>query len=192
MTQRDISQRISYTIDGDRVKILITQQIAPWKLALLGFWLLAWFICGGIVVNEALNPEIVDINKYILWGFMVFWLFFAIRIGRVFLWRWIGQEVIEIVPGKLSIRNQIGKLGKPQEFQIQHIKKFAPEKYDSTNFMSYMDNSFWIMAGDRLGFSYMGKAYAFAKQIDDKEIRNLMMFMDKQIRSASKSASGQA
>lgn len=180
-----IGDRVLFETTSDETTIHITLGVEKWKLGLLLAWLLAWLFCGVAVAIESANEE-TDVNRYILWGFLVFWAFFMFRVGRVFLWRLKGREEIIIKPGVMSIQNRMGKFGKVQYFQLQHLKKFGPEKQDAGNFMQFMDNSFWIMGGDKLGFSYMGKAYAFAKQLNPKDTKILLMLMDKHIRQMLK------
>lgn len=178
---KSIGERVTFSASPEIVKIEISPRIPKWQLSLLGLWLVLWTACGIGFLYEAGRTE-VEVERYFYLGCLVFWAFFMFRISRVFLWRLIGFESIEIVPGVMSIQNKIGPFGGRQEFNLQHLKKVAIDKYDQANFMQFMDKSFWIMGGDVIGFSYMGRKYAFGKQLDDKETKVLFQLIEKHTR----------
>ena len=170
------------------ISIEISPRIPTWQLAVLGAWLLLWTFCGIGFLYESGNTE-VDVERYFYYGCLVFWAFFMFRVSRVFFWRLKGMEMINISPGVLTIRNKIGRFGATQKFNLQHFKKLGIEKYDQTNFMQFMDKSFWIMGGDVLEFSYMGKKYAFGKQLNEKETKILLQLVEKHTRAMLKKKS---
>ncbi|MFT4678316.1 MAG: hypothetical protein ACI84C_001737 [Flavobacteriales bacterium] len=176
-----IGERIKFKATSEVVSIEISPRIPSWQLFVLGAWLLLWAACGIGFLIEAARTE-VDVQRYFYIGCLVFWAFFMFRVSRVFFWRLKGMELIDIRPGVMTIRNKIGRYGATQKFNLQHLKKLGIEKYDQANFMQFMDKSFWIMGGDVLEFSYMGKKYAFGKQLDDKQTKILLQLVDKHTR----------
>lgn len=118
-----------------------------------------------------------------------FWSIFEFRIGKVFLWRRSGKEIIEITSDKLQIRNKIGSTGKTHKFNIQHVMQFGKASHKPNSFWAFMDNSYWSMGGDTLAFKFMGKEYQFGKQLNEKESQGLVHVVGKGIREFGKKSS---
>ena len=73
------------------------------------------------------------------------------------------------------------------EFAIQwhnEISEFKMVPHSDKNFFSFMDNSFWVLGGDRIYFDYFGKKVVFAKQVDPIEVKKLLSLLCSSIRSA--------
>jgi hypothetical protein len=178
--EKQVSPRISFTKTNDFLEVRITQKIASWKEILLGLWLLLWAGCGLVFVIEAMKIE--GAQRWLFVVIIAFWAFFFFRIGKVFMWRRIGVEVLRFAEGKLSITNRFGSVGKPQFFSLDNVNALNEIKLDNTSFFQFMDNSFWIIGGDRLGFSHMSKQYQFGKQISEMEVRALKPMLNKALR----------
>lgn len=168
------------------IQVEISQKVDRLKETLLLTWLAAWSFCGGVFIYFLLISP--DRNERIMLGIMLaLWSYFEFRIGRVFIWRKFGKEVLSIVQGEFTIENRFFKKGKLQKFNLQHVKKFGLNKQKATSFLGQLDNSFWVMGGDRFAFSYMGRHYQFGKQLGEKDTRSLAMVLEKGLREFNKS-----
>jgi hypothetical protein len=174
MTQSEpkfIGKRISVRRSKDQLSIEITQQIERWQEAMLIAWLAAWSFCGVYFILYAIMAA--DTTQRVFFFLLTSaWLYFFVRITKVFIWRKIGKELITLTNGKLILKNAFGKRGKSEEFAYHNIFKLGLVKGDPTSFLNFLDDSFWIIGGDRVGFNYNGQKIRLGKQlsINDSEL----------------------
>jgi hypothetical protein len=183
---QQIGPRIVVTKSSDQeIQIEIDQKVERWKLSMLLSWLLAWAYCGGVfiyyaVVAQALSDRIFFIVSTSLW------LYFFVRIGKAFLWRRIGKEKIWIRPGEMEIQNAFGSKGKKEKLKLKAIQKLGIIKSDPGNFLAFLDDSFWVIGGERIGFVHGSTNYRVGKQLDIRSAENLVRVMDSAIKAYSK------
>ncbi len=177
---RFIGKRIAVTRTRNALRIVIGQRVERWQEALLLAWVAAWLFCGIVFIREMLLASggmrifLVIANSL--------WLFLLVRIGKVLLWRLGGNEIITFEKGRVTLQNAVWKRGKTESFLMTNIFKPGIVKRDSTNFFAFLDNSFWILGGDRCGFSYSGRKIVFGKQLDMREAESLMRIFDQALR----------
>lgn len=174
---RFISERISIQEDNQRLSIIILGKIERWKESLLLFWLLGWSFSGCVFIYYfvAETPYQFTLPMFLLLGF---WAYFEIKIAKVFLWRKSGFELIEFNEDLFSIKNNLKGYGKFQKFDIREINEFMGILQSKKNFFAFMDQSFWVMGGERIYFTYKNKDIIFGKQIDIKEEKALIMVLN--------------
>lgn len=191
MSHKVISDRVQFWKSADSLRVEITQQAGQLQETLLFVWLTAWTFCGAsfAIYFFYSNDKAEQIFMAVLFGM---WAIFEFRIGRVFFWRKIGREVIEVNSDNLSIRNKIGRFGRTQRFNIQHVMHFGRVTHKANSFWAFMDNSYWIMGGDTLNFKFMGKEFQLGKQLNDKECQALNHLMAKSVREFAKKSSQEA
>ena len=174
---RFISDRISIQEDKHRLSVIILGKMERWKESLLLFWLLAWSFCGSVFIYYFLADTSYQytLPMFIL---LAFWAYFELKIARVFLWRRSGFEHIEINEGLFSIKNNLKGYGKKQKFHVREIDEFKRIIQSEKNFFAFMDQSFWVMGGERIYFKYNNKDIIFGKQIDEKEVKALLLLLN--------------
>jgi hypothetical protein len=182
-----IGKSISIQRGRDFIEVRISQKILRWQESLLFVWLLGWTFCGSVFIYYALEAEASSDRLFFIICSSL-WLFFFVRITKVFLWRRGGVEILRISPGKFTIRNAFWNFGKIQEFHLNHVFKLGMQKKSATSFLAFLDDSFWIMGGDRLGFSYSGQQIQFAKQLTTRDAELLLRVIDGAIREHQKKA----
>lgn len=176
--ERNIGNRIRFRKDGDDLRIEINQKVERYKESLLMAWLAAWLFCGVYFIYE-LSTTSDNGLKTFLYISLAFWAFFLFRIGKVFFWRIMGKEIITLSDGYLNIKNAIGSMGKTEKFKANGIRNFGLTKYDQKSFFQFMDQSFWIIGGDKIGFDYSNKQIRLGKQLDENDAIALTRMMDK-------------
>ncbi|MEN9347717.1 MAG: hypothetical protein RLZZ77_1228 [Bacteroidota bacterium] len=180
-----MGKRISVLRSKDDIVVTITQQIERWQMSLLISWLLAWTFCGGVFITYMIKASVFEERIF----FVIctgLWAFFMIRLTKVFLWRKGGREIIRISAGTLSLYNAYWSKGKPEDFKLNSVFKLGLIKRDPSNFFAFLDDSFWIIGGERVGFSYGGEKVRLGKQLDLREAENLVRILDSAIREFSK------
>lgn len=184
--RQQISERIWVEKpNANEVHIEIDQKIPRWQESLLLAWLIAWAFCGGVFVYYALQP--------VPWSDKIFfiistslWLYFFVRITKVFLWRRMGKEKIQIRTGEMTIQNAIGNWGRVEHFKLGTIQKLGIIKQDPGNFFVFLDNSFWIIGGEKVGFMKGSTSHRVGKQLSVRESESLVRIMDSAIKAFSK------
>lgn len=174
---RFISNRISIEEDSERLSVIIFGKTDRWKESLLLFWLLSWSFSGSVFLYYFLAETSYQYSLPML-ILIAFWAYFEIKVIRVFLWRRSGFEHIEFSEDSLSIKNNIKGYGKRQKFNIRQINEFKVIMQSNKNFFAFMDQSFWVIGGDKMYFLYDNKDIIFGKQIDEKEEKALLFVLN--------------
>jgi hypothetical protein len=182
---RFIGSRISFVHKKDLLTVIITQEVEKWKMAALLGWLILWCGVGAVFIYNWLNGSTSSDRLFFAIA-SAFWAFFLVRIGKVYIWRIIGREMIRIDLNGMSIKNAYGNFGKAQRFHLENIKEFGVINYDPNKFFQFMDRAFWTLGGDAIGFKHSGKRYQFAKLINDRDAGLLLRLMDKAMRDIQK------
>lgn len=183
--ERNIGKRVYFRKSGDDLHIEINQKVERYKESLLMAWLAAWIFCGIYFIYELNTTDDSGLRTF-LYISLAFWAFFFFRIGKVFLWRIIGKEIITVSNGYLKIKNAFGKFGREEKFKASAIKNFGLTKYDPKSFFQFMDQSFWIIGGDKIGFEYSSKKIRLGKQLEDNDAIALTRMLDKYINQHKK------
>lgn len=175
-----IGKRISFVKTKDQLSVIISQEVPRWKESLLLAWLLAWTFCGGFFI-VGINQASTQNERLFLAVVLAFWAFFLVRIGKAFLWRKGGREMIRITPGQFSIKNAWWNYGKAKIYYLDNIKNVSLIPYNPKNFMESMDRSFWIIGGETIAIKYLNKELRIGKQLEEKNARQLIRVLEKGI-----------
>ncbi len=172
-----IGKRIKVRRGRESLEVEITQQVQRWQETLLLAWLAAWTFCGVVFVYYAISTQVESERIFFIIASSL-WLFFFVRILKVFLWRKVGKEILHFSDGKLRMKNSFGLWGRTEEFNYPHIMKLGLITKDPTSFLAFLDDSFWIIAGDRVGFNYNGQKIRLGKQLSVKDAELLVRVME--------------
>lgn len=182
---RFIGKRIQVLRQRDKIEIRISQRIERWQEALLVGWLAAWTFCGVVFIYYlAVAPTSSDRIFFLI--ATAAWLYFFIRILKVYLWRRIGEEVILIEPGFISVRHAFGRYGRPDRFPLYQGFRLEVLRSNPTSFLAFMDDSFWIMGGERISFRFNGRQYQFGKQLHHRDADLLVRVIEGGVREYTK------
>lgn len=181
---RLISERISID-ETNNPKIVILGRTERWKESMLLFWVLAWSFSGSVFLYYFLADTPMHHSLAML-VMLSFWLYFELKILKVFLWRRVGFESINFALDELTIQNNIYQRGKINRYLIANIESFKLITITQTNFFAFMDNSFWVMGGQRIYFDYFGKTVVLGMQISDLEAKKLLSLLNGQLKRSKK------
>lgn len=174
---QSIGDRITYSWHEDALTIIINQGISRTQQLMLEGWFLAWLGVGGATAMEMGSATGSDRTFFLI--FMAFWAFFAFRVLKVIMWRRIGREMVRITAEGMSVKNAFNDLGRAQFFIKENIKKMEVIQRDPAKFMHNLDQSFWIMGGDSLQFTYLRGRFVLGKQLDNVSAAQLARLIDK-------------
>jgi hypothetical protein len=176
-----IGKRIKVTRSKEAITVEISQSIERWQEALLFTWLIAWTFCGSVFLYYAFNSTARTEQIFFIIASSL-WLFFFVRIFKVLLWRRMGKEIIRLERGQMILKNAIGSRGKQETFNYPNIFKLGLIKRDPTSFLAFLDDSFWIIGGERVGFSHSGQKIRIGKQLQVKDAELLIRVIESAMR----------
>lgn len=176
-----LSDRISYQQQEQLFSIVISARVERWKEAALFAWVLAWTACG-IYFMYQLGQDLPRETKMGIFVLLFFWLYFEIRIGRALLWRLWGFEQIRFTPEQMSIKRNIKGYGKRQDYFLQNIKTFNKVDIAPRSMIATMEESFWVVGGERIYFEYLGKKVGLGRQLNETEANKLVDLMQRQLK----------
>ena len=174
---KSIGKRISIAEHKDATTVVVESTITKAQQISLEMWLGGWTGLGCLLGYGAFTFTEDERLFYI--GSLIFWGFFWIRIAKVVAWRRIGKEVIVISRGRVMMKNAFGKKGRERVFVISKMGEVKFEKRETFSFLQQLDNSYWILGGDTLHFSYDAKTHVFGKQLENHDSSQLANVVNK-------------
>ena len=184
-----IGERVSYKVHEDYSTIVISTNIDKWKETVLFTWLLGWTICGGVFFYFLFTGDFVREEKLMLLVMVVFWLFFEIRIGKVYLWRKSGMEFIKIDKDLMTIKKSIKGFGKAIPYQLGRIKDIQGLEINPKGFSKSMNDSFWVIGQGTVRFFYNEKEVRFGAQLGAKDAEKLARAIENSVKEYNQKSS---
>lgn len=181
-----IGERIQFEQDDDTLRVTIGQGIPPAQMSLLTLWMLAW-VSLEVIVLYFWTQEPNRGNAWVGYAvYSAFWVFFAFRIGKVWLWRRIGREVLVVDRRGLSIAVAFGERGLPDFFAhgAYSTPKTIPD--NPQQILRTFEQAFWSMGGETLQFSSGKRTMVFGKQLTDRDADTLLKLVMAAVRRLSK------
>jgi hypothetical protein len=102
----------------------------------------------------------------------------------VVLWRLKGFELWRLKGGSLTVKDSILGYGRANEYFVENIQRFGPITVDETSWKWQLNDSFWVMGGERLGFEHMGRKVAVGKGLTREETQRLAPVLDRALKEA--------
>lgn len=179
---RTIGKRISIKSNKDKTTVVITTGIASWKEALLAAWILCWLVCLGVFISELFKPH-TDKEHIILFGIIVFMVYYAVRIIKVYAWRKWGMEFIKITDTALTYKRSIRKWGKAHQYFLENIKDISLVTKEDGSIAKLLENSFWVRGGQRVSFDYLEKLVRIGIQLNDADAKAFSQWLHSHVRT---------
>ena len=184
MGTKSIGKRITIDEHLDATTIIIDQKISKSQQLSIEMWFGGWVGLGCLIVHGAYSFSGNESTVYLIC--LAFWGFFFVRILKVIVWRRIGREIIRVSPKQLLIKNAFNKRGKDKFYSINDLSEFKARKVEATSFIGQLDNSFWIIGGDTVDFTFKGKKHVLGKQLKDSDALQLAKYLNKSLARYSK------
>lgn len=175
-----IGERTSFVDDKLKTTIIIDSEKVFWQTALMGAWFFMWLTIGG-TMSWSFTLKLNQQELIIVVIFLVFWAYYAFRVGRQFLWLLWGKEYIKINESALYIKRGIKGYGKAHSYFLENIQKMRTEQPKETSIQAVWESSPWIRGGERLEFDYQGKIVKFGRKLNEKDAKILFNLVTKRI-----------
>jgi len=181
-----IGERISFLDTKNKLTIVIEPDKNGFVNALMGAWLSMWLTIGGLVIWSLYTLKLTEQESLILYIFLVFWYYYAIRVTRSFLWLLFGKELLKLDEVALSIKKSILTYGRSTSYFNENINNFNFEIPDKSSIQSVWEASPWINGGERFSFEYYDKVIRFGRKLNEKDAQLLFNLLSKQIKERTK------
>ena len=180
-----ISERVSVERKPEALSVVISARLPRVKEAMLIAWFLAWIACGVYIAMEMARMPQGPQRSFFL-AFMAFWAWFVLRIGRVVLWRLKGFELWRLKDGVLTIKDSVFGYGRANDYFVDNIQRFGRLTIDETSWKWQLNDSFWVIGGERLGFEHLNKKVVFGKGLTREEAARAAQLLDAELKKARK------
>jgi hypothetical protein len=171
-----IGDQISITSSDNEWNIVILSLRDKTKNILLFAWLFVWSVCGVIMITQYFASTNQDIKTVII-VWVGFWCYFEYKIARAHIWHKSGKEVINIKNGKLAYKKDVSGKAKALEYDCETIKNLRFIEPNENSFMETINNSYWVIGGEKLGFEYLGDEIKFGFQLKNEDAKALLKFI---------------
>jgi len=175
-----IGEQISFKKLENEWSIVILSLKDKIKNILLVAWLFVWSVCGVIMFTQyfaTTNPDI----KTVIIDCIGFWCYFEYKIAKAHLWRKYGKEIIRIKNGKFIYKKDVSGKGKTTAYDCEAIKDLRAIEPNENSFIESLNNSYWVIGGEKLAFDYFGNEIKFGFQLKDEDAKTLLKIIQKAI-----------
>ncbi|MCC6838279.1 MAG: hypothetical protein IT234_07060 [Bacteroidia bacterium] len=158
--------------------IVIISTTEKVKNILLFAWLFAWSVSGVIVFTQYFTVPDPDTRVAIM-VWMGFWAYFEYKIVKAFLWRKYGVEKIKLHEGKLFYKRDVAGRGKIKVYDAEFIKDLRVVEAKENSFLENVNNSYWVVGGEKIAFDYYGKEIKIGIQLEKPDADALVKLIKK-------------
>ncbi len=181
-TEGNIGDRVEFRWEQrgqaeEALRIEIAQDIPSMQMAMLTAWLVLW-CCLEATVLYFWTQEPSEGNAWLGYAiYTAFWAFFAFRIGKVWLWRLRGREIIAVDHRGISVALAFGRRGLPDFFAHGAYQGLSRIQENPTQILRTFEQAFWSMGGETLKFSAGRRTMIFGKQLDHRHADALLKLL---------------
>ncbi len=176
-----IGERISVVEDKDKSTFVIYPEKKAWATGLIGAWCAMWLSIGAIMAWAMYTLELTQQEFIITVIFMAFWVYYAQRVGRSFLWMMYGRELIKINEAAFYVKRSIKGYGKAHSYFLENIERMRMETPKTNSFQEAWEKSPWVVGGERVMFEHKGKVIRFGRKLDEKDAKLMFNMITKRI-----------
>ena len=176
-----IGERISFVDEKTKTTIVIEPDRNFWINGMMGAWLAMWYTIGGIVLWALLSLGLKKQETIILIVFLSFWIYYAVKVTRSFLWLMYGKELIKIDETSFHFKKSIKSFGKSIPYYFENIKSLTLRIPEKNSIQVVWESSPWVNGGERITFEYFGKEISFGRKLNEKDAKLLFNLVSKRI-----------
>lgn len=176
-----IGERISFVDDKQKTTFVIYPETKGIVKSLMGAWFAMWMVIGIVILWYYFMFNLTKQENLILIIFLVFWVYYAVKVGRSFFWILWGKELIKVNETALFYKRSIRNYGKSTPYYLENIKKIRFYQPKETSLQAVWEASPWVRGGERIEFDYMGKTIRFARKLNEKESKLFFNLLTKKV-----------
>jgi hypothetical protein len=174
-----IGDRITISKKDQETIIKILGKTEVWmNHALLG-WLLMWTVIGVYVIYYILSSDPSTEQMFFFITYVIFWIYFEIKVIYSWLFKSYGFELIKITPNEWYVKRSVFSYGKVRRYVKENIKDIRMVKTERKSINDSLNKSFWIVGNEQIAFDYIGKNIGIGIHLTPKEQSELLMQLRK-------------
>lgn len=181
-----IGNRISFVDGKGKTTIVILPEKNFFVSALMGAWLTMWLTIGFTVIWSLFSFLLTQQEEIIIYIFLVFWLYYALKVSRSFLWLLYGKELIKMDNIAFYYKKSLLNYGKTIPYYYENLRGLTYQIPDAGSFQAIWEKSPWISGSERFHFEYFTKVIHFGRKLSEKESKLLFQLLNKRIQERSK------
>ena len=121
------------------------------------------------------------IGDVIIYIFMAFWAYYALKVTRSFFWLLWGRELLKLDETGLFYKRSIKSYGKSSQYFYENIAKMEVYQPKEKSMQAIMEQSPWVKGGERIDFQHFGKTIRFGRKLNPKDTELLFKLITKRI-----------
>ena len=125
--------------------------------------------------------KLTEQEQIIIYIFMAFWAYYALKVTRSFFWLLWGRELLKLDETGLSYKRSIKSYGKSSQYFYENIAKMEVHQPKEKSMQAVMEQSPWVKGGERIDFQYFGKTIRFGRKLNKKDTELLFKLITKRI-----------
>lgn len=176
-----IGKRISFEEDKLKTTIIIYPDNNGWINSIMGAWVAMWYAIGATMIWSYFKLELSEQENIIVIVFLVFWLYYAVKVSRRFFWLLWGKELIKIDETALYYKKSVRQFGKSVPYFLENISKIRLFHPKERSIQAVWEQSAWVSGGERIEFDHMGKIIKLGKKLTEKDTQLLFKLITKRI-----------
>ncbi len=171
-----IGDRISIKKNENETSIVILSTVDKTKKQLLLVWFVLWTL-GGIAVLTQYFTITEQQTRVAILVWLGFWGYFEYKIFKAVMWRSFGLEKIKLRERKLFYKKDVRGKGKRNVYEFDFIKDLRVIESKENSFFENLNDSYWVVAGEKLTFDYYGKEIKMGIQLNEADAKALLKFI---------------
>lgn len=180
--KRSIGDRITISKQEKETIIKIDGTVEGWmNHALLG-WIFMWSVIGFYVAYFVFSGKAEEEQRFFLYTYLMFWVYFEIKAVYSWLFRVWGYELIRVTPSGMYIKKAVFSFGKVVRYVRENIKNLRKVETDRKSIVGAFNKSFWVIGNQQLVFDYIGKNVGLGMHLTPKDRDELLVFLRQQMK----------
>lgn len=167
--------------NSETTMLFIYPALKKWQETLLAVWLVAWVFSGLSILPELFNAEIAFRQRFFYFVFLMFWSYFAFRIGHTFFWKKYGKEMLKITNESLVYKRDIKTYGTANTYFKENIKNLEINTLNPNSMLESYYSSFWMLGIESVQFEYLGKTVKLGLQLSAADAKKVYELLKKSL-----------
>lgn len=180
---KKLTNRIKYQTLDNTTEVFIAPSKDDQAEKQLKLWLFLFTLAGLAMLIG--SPFFISSREEfaVVLIYMVFWLYFEIKVYGAYRYRNGGQEKIVIDKENLTYTLEKNKRGIPKKYELARISNLRFEEKAQSGFMGMINQSAWMIAGESVCFDYEGRSINIGVQLKKGEAEHLIKWLKRQIQA---------
>jgi hypothetical protein len=176
-----IGERISFVEDRLKSSFVIYPGTKAVIKSLMGAWFAMWLVIGSTMIWVFSTFVLRDQEFLIVVIFLVFWLYYAVKVGRSFFWIMWGKELIKVNEAALIYKRSVKNYGRATAYYLENISRIRVFQPKDNSLQAVWEDSPWVRGGERIEFDYLGKTIRLGRKLNEKDAKLFFSLLSKKV-----------